>query len=541
MTTFTMMASTIAILALAMASHAALTGQLITQKHSQLEWSTFLGGNEYDFPMQMAYHPSGDIIITGQTKSLDFPVTPDAYQQQYAGGGFDIFLARLSADGTQLLYATYFGGSGGDTVTSIALSETGEIVIGGKTLSTDFPTTTNAFSMALDDSGCGGGDAFVSRFSEDGKILLSSTFLGAENSDVIQEIIIDQNNNAIATGDTASANFPITPGSYSSTIQGPATCPGTFGCQKPCLEGFVTIVSPDATQVLASTFFGGSNAELTTTMTQNIDGEIIIAGQTTSPDFPTTPNAFDTTYNDPSDLADGFISALSSDLTQLQWSTFLGGNGVVQSPFAGQDTVYDIATDTRGNIIATGWTTSPDFPTTPNAFDTTFNSECNQMLCFGDAFVTKLNNEATALISSSFFGGKNDEIAVTISNNDLDQITIAGPTLSSNIPTTVNAYDSIFNGPSTTSDGFIARFNARTNKLLFSTYIGGDDGIGTDTIKDIAKGEDDSLIAMGATWAQDFPTTANAYDTTLGQQFSDAFVTKLTIEPSYVIIQKEKH
>src|SRR5204863_14501 len=145
-------------------------------------------------------------------------------------------------------------------------------------------------------------------------------------------------------------------------------------------DAFVTKLNAAGTALLYSTYLGGGNNNEAHGIALDGNGQAYVTGFTTSNDFPTTPGAFDRTHNG---NTDAFVTKLNAAGTALVYSTYLGGSG--------DDQPGGIALDGSGQAYVTGVTTSPDFPTTPGAFDTTINSN-------SDAFATKLNAAGTALI-----------------------------------------------------------------------------------------------------------------------------------------------
>jgi hypothetical protein len=229
------------------------------------------------------------------------------------------------------------------------------------------------------------------------------------------------------------------------------------------------------------------------------EGRAYVTGITFSIDYPTTPGAFDTTFNGNEDT---FVTKLNASGSALRYSTSLGGEGI--------DDGLGIAV--RGdNAFVTGRTSSADYPTTPGAFDTT--------LVFNEAFVTKLNASGSALAYSTFLGGENFDDGFGIAVDGEGRAYVTGQTSSADYPTTPGAFDTTPNGD---FDAFVTKLNASGSALRYSTFLGGssiDDGLG------IAVRGDNAFVT-GSTLSVDYPTTPGAFDTTPNGDF-DAFVTKL--------------
>ena len=268
-------------------------------------------------------------------------------------------MTKLNATGTALVYSTYLGGTSVENGNGIAVDAAGNAYVTGTTLSTDFPTTPGAYQTA---SG-GGEDAFVTKLNATGTALVYSTYLGGSGSDDGLGIAVDAAGNAYATGQTASTNFPTTTGAYQTTFGGVE-------------DAFVAKLNATGTALVYSTYLGGTGFDIGIGIAVDTAGSAYVTGVTESTDFPTTPGAFQTIYGGGEDA---FVTKLNPTGTALVYSTYLGGSGL--------DGGNGIAVDAAGNAYVTGATGSPDFPTTPGAFQTTYGGGIY------DAFVTKFTFE----------------------------------------------------------------------------------------------------------------------------------------------------
>ena len=456
-----------------------------------LEWSTFLGGSGYDEPLSMVLDINGNPIVTGVTEATDFPTTPGAYDTTYNGGTCDAFVSCLSATGAQLLWSTFLGGGGYDIMFDITFDSQNAIVVGGLTSSSNFPTSPTAFDTTHN----GSYDGVVARLSSDGSALLNSTFIGSPAQDWMLSIEINGSGTIIAAGITGGATFPVTPGAYDTTYNGGR-------------DVFVTGFNPDLSNLVFSTYLGGTSDEnwpcyypyscdadwvdVKLTGTQ----EIIIAGMTYSPDFPTTTGVFDSTFNGSSDV---FVTCFDDDASSLVFSTFVGGTSL-------DGHYHDALTiDNTGHIIVGGFTQSGDFPVTYGALDTTYNG-------YSDGFVFKLDPSGANLVYSSFIGGTTntpDAVDDVIVDN-AGIITLIGA-CADGMPITPGAFDTTHNG---IQDGFIMRMNPDTNgiaDLMYSSYLGAS---GWDWVIMTAPVNDSTVIVVGYVEASNFPVTPGAYDTT---------------------------
>lgn len=340
---------------------------------SSLIYSTYVGGSSgtpgtsgSDNGSAIAVDASGNAFVTGFTVSTNFPTTAGAFQPSISNpGGFieiDAFVLKLDSTGSSLAYSTYLGGSDQDFgADDIVLDALGNAYVVGATRSSNFPVTAGVFQPT---SG-GFDDGFVTKLNPTGSGLIYSTYLGGGGNfgERVSHIALDSAGNAYLTGRTPASNFPTTSGAFQTTYGG-----GSF-------DSFVAKLNDTATALLFSTFLGGSGAETNDVGSAGIAldnlGNVIIAGTTTSTNFPTTAGAFQTTLSGPQD---GFVVKLNATGSTLIESTYIGGSG--------SDRVGLMALGSDGTVYLTGATNSTDFPTTAGAFDTTHNGGF-------DAFVAK--------------------------------------------------------------------------------------------------------------------------------------------------------
>ncbi|HRP60379.1 MAG TPA: SBBP repeat-containing protein, partial [Vicingus sp.] len=181
-----------------------------------LLYSTYIGGNDYDYGYSLALDASGNAYVTGYTSSSDYDVTLGGFQTTYGGGLYDVFVTKLNATGTDLLYSTYIGGSSSDLGRSIALDASGNAYITGYTSSTNFDITLGAFQTTF----AGAYDVFVTRLNATGTALLYSTYIGGSSDDRGFQVVLDDSAYAYITGYTKSTNYDITAGVFQTTYGG---------------------------------------------------------------------------------------------------------------------------------------------------------------------------------------------------------------------------------------------------------------------------------------------------------------------------------
>jgi hypothetical protein len=464
-----------------------------------LTYSTYLGGTGAEQGYGIAVDSAGSAYVGGWTDSTNFPATTGAWDES-ENGDADAFVAKLAPDGRSLIYATYLGGTDQDLGTGIAIDSLGSAYLTGRTLGSDFPVTTGA---AQDTAPGGSADAFVTKLTPNGAGLAYSTYLGGGDQDNGEAIAVDSAGAAYVTGFADSSDFPTEPtvGAYDTTLGGTR-------------DNFVTKVAPDGKSFPYSTYLGGSVDEGTCTCGIAVDsaGSAYVTGTTESTDFPTEPTvgAYDTTLGG---TRDAYVTKLAPDGKSLAYSTYLGGTGTEQGVFG------DIAIDSAGSAYVIGDTASTNFPTepTPGAYDNTLGGT-------SDAYVSKLAPNGQSLAYSTYLGGGSDEFGSGIAVDSAGSAYLNGSTFSTNFPTTAGARDTTLGG---SSDAFFAKLAPDGQSLADSTYLGGG---GTEFARRIAIDSGGSAYLTGFTESADFPTTAGAFDTSLGGA-GDGFVSKLGAAP----------
>jgi hypothetical protein len=418
---------------------------------SALVYSTYLGGTGNDSAVGIAVDTAGNAYLTGTTDSTDFPTTVGAFQPVSSGFG-DSFVTKLDPTGSSVIYSTYLGGNQSDSSSGIAVDANGNAYVTGSTNSPNFPTSSGAFQPTF----LGGGlDAFVTKLDPTGNSLVYSTYLGGTAFDNSTGIAVDANGNAYVTGSTSSANFPTTPGAFSTSLNGGGAItanPGGRGAITPDLGGggapppdvFVIKLDPGGSTLVYSTYLGGSGLDSSNAISIDRDGNAYMTGQTRSTDFPTTPGAFQPIFNGGSTSA--FVTKLDATGSGLVYSTYLAGRGVSTNNKNAQTIGNGVAVDAAGDAYVTGSTTSSDFPTTVDAFQPIFAGSV-------DAFVTKFDATGSLLIYSTYLGGNSSASGRGIALDPNGNAYVTGGT-SGNFPTTLGAFQMSFGG---TFDAFVAK------------------------------------------------------------------------------------
>jgi hypothetical protein len=401
----------------AFAGHPAFVTKL-NAAGSALVYSTYLGGSGGDTGRGIAVDAAGNAYVMGDTSSTNFPTTPGAFQTAFGGSISHVFVAKLNAAGSALVYSTYLGGSRNEFGGGIAVDAAGNAFVTGSTSSTNFPTTPGAFQTANG----GGADAFVAKLNAAGSALVYSTYLGGSGTDSPEGIAVDAAGNAYVTGITRSTNFPTTLGAFQTAFGGGD-------------DAFVAKLNAAGSALVYSTYLGGSGNDAGSGIAVDAGGNAYVTGDTSSTNFPTTPSAFQTTN---SGGQDAFVAKLNAAGSALVYSTYLGGSG--------SDGGRGIAVDAAGNAYVTGGTSSTNFPTA-NPLQPAFGGGS------GDAFVAKLNAAGSALVYSTYLGGSGtdansniSEVGTGIAVDAAGNAYVTGDTASTNFPTTPGAFQTTNHG-----------------------------------------------------------------------------------------------
>lgn len=440
-----------------------------------LLWSTYLGGTGVETPHGVAVDAAGNIYVAGTTASGDFPVTGGVIQPGPATPT-DVVVTKLRADGTTIVWSTYLGGSQSEDGRAIAVDASGNVYVTGNTRSPDFPVTPGAFRTTY---GGGISDAFVAKISPDGRQLLYSTFLGGDWDDYPRAIAVDGSGNAYVAGSTNSLDFPVTAGVVKS-VRNPTIYDGA--------DGFVSKLNPSGSALVWSTYLGSGGG------TDNIFGLALdgqdrptLVGWTLSPGYPTTANAFDRTFDN---RREGFVTRLNATASGYVYSTFIGAEG--------HDECLAVAVDATGAAYVTGRTESTAFPVTGDAVQASFGGGTD------DAFLLALSPAGDALEFSTYLGGPGSDTGHGVAVIGTKAV-VTGTTDGGFPASGDTQYAPSGAGP----DCFVTSIAGAS--LVYSSCLGGDaaeDGLS------VAVDGSGRAVVIGSTASSGFPTTSGAYDPT---------------------------
>lgn len=400
-----------------------------------------------------------------------------------------------------LVWSTFLGGGDEDINQDLVADSQGNVYVCGTTRSADFPTTPGSFDETFNGGSTAeyGGDTWIAKVDGVTGQLVYSTFLGGPGDEEPDAIYVNASGEVIVFGLTASSSFPTTSGAYDESHNGGK-------------DIYVCKLSADGSQLLFSTFLGGSGDEESWEKTRlglDAAGNIYVTGFTASDDFPATPGTFDETHNGPNDgsnaARDVFVAKLSGDGSTLEYATYIGGSD--------RDQGMSLHATASGEVYLTGFTFSSDFPVTSGAYDETHNGE-------RDVFVLKLNAAGSALLYSTFIGGPGVDWAWDMVVDGSGSAYVTGKTSSAVYPTTAGAYQTIATG----SDAFITQLNASGTGIVASTLLGTVSGNNAMIALSLDRDADGSIWIAGETGQDLLPTTALAYKSSYQGGTRDAWV-----------------
>jgi len=311
---------------------------------SGLVWASYFGATE--LIRDLAIDQRGDVYVLTNSQSVETGTWPAVWFnhafQRTRNDPSDAVVAKIRSDGSQVVWATYLGGSSTEGKGSIRVDATGHAYVVVPTRSPDFPTTAGAYDRSYH----GGGDFGVAKLTPDGSNLVFSTYLGGAGAEEHEthSLALDARGNVYIAAYTTSRDFPTTPGAFRRTYGG-----GTY-------DAFISKISADGSQLLASTYIGGNDGEGTEGISVDAQGNVYISGTTSSTDFPVTADAFQRKNRGKQDF---FLLKLAADFSHPLYATYLGGSGA--------DEGRTSCLDANGNVYVAGQTQSDDFPTR-NAF-----------------------------------------------------------------------------------------------------------------------------------------------------------------------------
>jgi len=453
-------------------------------------YSSYLGGNSTDYGKAIAVAADGSVVMTGQSYSTSFPGASGSMP-----GNTNLYVSKVNAEGTALLYTTILGGSSDEESYGLALDSQGNAWVTGETRSSNFPA--NALSITYG----GNGDAFIAKLSPTGT-LLGSGYLSEAAHDVGYAVAVDAQGDAYIAGEVAATYGP---------------------------EAFVKKVKADMSAALYQAFFGSAERGFdkgTSVRAIAVDsaGNAYVTGRTNAVLSTTDDGGYqpfclqfddiDCTFDD------AVVIKLAADGKSIPAYTYLGGNG--------NDMGAGIAVDTAGNVLVTGYAYAANFPI-KNALQPQKQGLDN----FTDAFVTKLNPQLSDLLYSTYLGGEQWEEAHGLVLDGTGNAYVVGMTNSAaDFPVSADAPQPTLTGICSGGgsgtrhcyDGFATKLTS-DGGLVWSTFVGGSSD---DLANAIAVDGAGNVYVVGDTESSNFPTTTGVMQSAKALA-DDAFLVKIGV------------
>lgn len=420
-----------------------------------LVFSTYSGSTATDYSHATTYDSLGNLYAASYVIGAGWPVTLNAAQGSAAGSS-DVGINKYNATGSSLIYSTYYGGSSAEYPHSMFVNHLGELVAAGVTSSSNLPVTSGAYDNTLG----GSGDIFVVHFNSTGTAMLGSTYMGGsgwepsvidntgissngnanQNTTSPVEINVDNAGNIWIVSSTPSTDFPVTTNAQQATLSG-------------ANDGVIFKLNPACSQLLYSSYLGGSGTDGIFGIQFNGLGNVVVCGSTQSTNFPTTAGAMITTA--PGGTCDGFVTIINQTTGAIMNSTYVGTNAV--------DQAVNLQVDNNNNVYVLGRTTGA-YPISTGVYSMA-NSDC---------FIDKLSPTLSSSLLSTRVGGSQTGARYFPTAFLLDicqNIYVAGLSQNSSsyitgLPTTANAFET------TPRSFYFCVLNPNFSSPLMQSYFG---------------------------------------------------------------------
>ena len=464
-----------------------------------LMYSSFMGGSQNDSVTAVTMGANGLLYFTGYTSTSDIPSTSGAFASADGGSTQNAIMGIIdtsAAGGFNVVYLTYYGGSGTDIANCITLDAAGNVYIAGSTTSTGLPLAGANVQATLTS---GGQNGFVAVFTPAGQgstDLIYATYLGGSGKDVIHGIAVDRGGLVYAVGTTTSPDFPVTTTAYQVPLWGPS-------------DAFLAQFTLNSPTLLYSTYLGGENNDDGRAIVVTPSGLVYFAITTMSQQFPLAGPTYQGSPQGGLDIIIGCMDMSQPGVSSLVYATYFGGSS--------NEEVRGMALDANGHLVLTGYTYSHNFPITRGkAVQPTAGPA-------GDAFVAVVDPTAayqSFLLYSTYLGGSQNEVGYGVLSDKAGNIWVTGYTLSPDFPVTQNAIQGQYGGG---VDLFVSEVNPNVSGsagLLFSTYFG---PTGVHSASSITQGPDGTIYLGGYT-SSAWPLTGNAFQSGYGGGAQDGFL-----------------
>lgn len=525
-----------------------------SRKHSividpVLSFATYSGSTADNFGFTATYDVEGHLFGGGIVFNTGYPVTNGAYSSTYSGL-IDLGITKFTIDGTGLLYSTYIGGSDGETPNSMVVNDQGHLYVFGITGSLNFPVGSSPYQGThqggLSDNFPSNGtnftngtDIYVVALDSAGSNLIGGTYLGGSANDGLNtgshpgintllaynygdlfrgEVIVDDNSNVFIASCTQSSNFPTTPGAYQMSSGG-------------AQDAIVASFNPDLSNLLWSTYLGGSQADAAYSLKLDNRGDVLVTGGTLSINFPATGGAYQPV---PAGQMDGFLTKIEAGGSIVPSSTFVGTSSPDQSYFVevDEDQKIYILAQTEGQILP-----SPGVYNNPNSgqFIARYSNDLTSrdwVTTFGKGDGDPELSPTAFLVDKCFniyVSGWGGSTNFSSNNPDFD---ISG------LPLTPDAYQSVTDG----SDFYFIVLGPDAANLEYATYFGGDisqEHVDGGTSRFDKAGIIYQAVCAGCGSNDDFPTSPGAWSSTNNSTNCNIGVLKFEFQLSEVLALAE--
>ncbi|MFW3146341.1 MAG: fibronectin type III domain-containing protein [Thermoplasmatota archaeon] len=388
-----------------------------------LVFASYIGGSNNERAQGIVMDGQENIYIGCYTDSTDIPTTDGAYDTSYNGGANDGYIAKIRADGSDLMYASFLGDSGDDLIKAVEIDEMQRPIVVGYSNSPNYPVTNNAYDRTHN----GDYDLIITKLDSMGSSLLYSTFYGGTGADYGRDLEWISDNDLVVIGHGDSDDLQMEGVPYD-------------GSQNGGMDVFVIRINGENGDVSYTTYVGGSQDEWLSLyggspLSTDESGDVYFTGTTYSANYPTTQYCIDNTYggtDSGGELGDAFLTKLDGQLKNLLISTYIGGpNGELGNS-------VNIYRDNSILIAGRAKEGADGIPLTSNAFQSQFGGVM-------DGWFLKIDPNGNNVDYGTLFCGWTNDVPYQIEYNEKGNIFICGKTASSDFPTTPEAFDSIVN------------------------------------------------------------------------------------------------